>query len=410
MTCVRIDDVAAGGAGVGRLPDGMAIFVPRTAPGDLAEVAITQRKQRYAYGRLVGLQERGPDRVEPRCPHFIHDGCGGCQLQHLAPQAQRQLKVKLVREALRRIGGLTVGDPEMIASPSAWRYRARITLAARHGHVGLRRYDRPHEVFELTDCPITREEVMAVWHGIGRHRHLLPTPLSSISLRQDRTGRLHVVVEGGGAGVWGAEPLAAAVADPQLSIWWSPPRGGARVLVGPERGFPALAFEQVNPELGDRIRADTLALLKPAPGDVVWDLYGGVGDTAVLLRRMGADVWMVDRDRRAVGWARGRTELRHAAHVRLIAALVEEALQRLPEPDAVVVNPPRQGLHRRVARYLEQWGTRRPEARVAYVSCDPATLARDLFRMPSLRLLRLTSYDLFPQTSHVETVAYLEAR
>lgn len=410
MTCVRIESIAAGGAGVGRLTDGMAVFVPRTAPGDLAEVEVIQRKRRYARGRLLRVLERGPDRVEPDCRHYTDDRCGGCQLQHLAPRAQRQVKARLVAEVLRRIGGLRVEDPELIPSPQLWRYRTRITLAARHGRVGFHRYDRPDQVFELTDCLITHEELIEVWHALARHRDLLPTPLSSLVLRQDRTGRLHVVVVGGGTDAWDARPLAAAVGDSRLSIWWQPPGGGARVVVGPERGFPALAFEQLNPGLAERIRADAIALLRPGEDDIVWDLYGGVGDMAVLLTRAGAEVWMVDRDRRAVAWARRREELRVAPRLRLLAAPVEEALHRLPDPDAVLANPPRQGLHRRVAQCLEKLAARRRGARLAYVSCDPATLARDLSRMPAFHLSRVTTYDLFPQTSHVETLAYLEAQ
>ncbi len=132
-----------------------------------------------------------------------------------------------------------------------------------------------------------------------------------------------------------------------------------------------------------------------------------MGETAELLAARGARVWTVDADRRAVEWGRER----NAAHgsVQRIAERVEEVLHRLPEPDVVIVNPPRGGVGKPVATALDRWAAGRGEARLSYVSCDPATLARDVARMPGLRLTAVTAYDLFPQTSHVETLAVLEA-
>jgi len=138
-------------------------------------------------------------------------------------------------------------------------------------------------------------------------------------------------------------------------------------------------------------------------GLVVWDLYSGVGDTAELLADRGAGVWTVDSDRSAVEWGRQNG----TARVTRIAGLVEEELARLPEPSAVVLNPPRTGLVFQVTEWLNRWSVE-SGARVVYVSCDPATLARDIARMPRLAVTALTAYDLFPQTAHVETLAVLE--
>ncbi|MBI2072613.1 MAG: hypothetical protein HYT81_06195, partial [Gemmatimonadetes bacterium] len=140
-------------------------------------------------------------------------------------------------------------------------------------------------------------------------------------------------------------------------------------------------------------------------GQVVWDLYGGVGDAARLLAARGARVFSVDRDRTAIAWARQRAGA--GQEIEWFAGLVEETLHRLPEPDAVVVNPPRAGLVARVSAALQAWGQSRPGARLCYVSCDPATLARDLTRLPAFSVTRVRAYDLFPHTSHVETLAVL---
>ncbi len=404
VTVVAIQRIAAGGDGVGRLADGRTIFVPRTAPGDEVEIEVTENKARFARGRAVRLLTPSPVRVEPGCPHYERDRCGGCQLQHISAEGQLAAKQRIAGDALRRIGGRQSDDPRGVPSPDAWRYRTKLTLAVRGSVIGLHRQGDPEAIFPLDDCRITSERVMALWQRVRDHWHALPADASSLVLRQDRDGGLHVVVSAGGER-WNASLLAAAVGTEGLSFWWKPAGGAARVVAGAPTGFPATAFEQMNPALAASIRADAVASLGEVSGQVVWDLYGGVGDTARALSKKGARVWSVDADPGAVDWAKGA-----GGEINYLVAKVEDALRSLPTPEAVVVNPPRTGLHARVTTYLDRWRAKAegPARRLAYVSCDPATLARDLTRMPSLRLAAVTAYDLFPQTAHVETLAALE--
>ena len=410
MITLSIDSIAAGGDGVGRHPDGRVVFVPRTSPGDVAEVAEVELRPRFVRGQLVTVKEPGSGRVAPECVHYVRDGCGGCQLQHLTAQAQREAKRRIVGDALRRIGRINVEDPELIASPVEWRYRTKISLAVRRSEagpvVGLHHYAEPNHVFRLEDCLITRDRVMGLWTAVRSHLHLLPQLLLSVVLKEDRDGGLHLIVsvDKGTTQPWDATPLADAVGDATVSYWWRPWAGAARVVAGPKTGFPATAFEQVNPELAAVVRQQAVDSLGDVKGAVVWDLYGGVGDTATLLALRGAEVWSVDSDRAATRWARQRTH----ARLRLITDRVEMVLGRLPLPTRVIVNPPRAGLAASVTAWLEGWAGRQPGARLVYVSCDPATLARDLARMPSFRLQRVTAFDLFPQTSHVEALAVME--
>jgi 23S rRNA (uracil1939-C5)-methyltransferase len=179
--------------------------------------------------------------------------------------------------------------------------------------------------------------------------------------------------------------------------------GGGGGGGGAATGFPATAFEKVNPEMGTIARAWAVEQLGDLRGAVVWDLYGGIGDTAVALAERGAQVVSVDADEKAIDWARRREAPRP---VRFIAGKAEDVLPTLPEPSAVVVNPPRGGLHWNVTLRL----TGQPVGRLIYVSCDPATLARDLHRLSATyRVTAVRAFDLFPQTAHVETVAVLEA-
>ncbi len=408
MTEVRIDRIAAGGAGVGRLADGLTVFVQRTAPGDVAEVEIVRRRTRYTTARVRRLVSAGPGRVAPTCRHYDGDRCGGCQLQHVDATIQLATKRRIVGDALRRIGRREVSDPEIVPSPAPWRYRVKLSLAAAHDRIGLHVLERPDRVFELVDCAITAESLMEVWRRVRAGRRFLPARLTGVVLKLDRLGCAHIVVEGATAGgdAWDAGPLARVLGPPAVVIWWRPPGGAARVLAGQREGVPPDTFEQVNPALAPHVREDAVRALGPVAGRVVWDLYGGVGEAAEHLGAAGATVWLVDSDRHAIAWAERRGR-QHGLAIHPVAARAEEALHRLPEPDAVLVNPPRAGLHRRVARHLATWGATRA-GRLVYVSCDPATLARDLRRMPSMALRTVTAYDLFPQTAHVETVAVLE--
>jgi len=322
----------------------------------------------------------------------------------MALPAQLEAKRRLVGEALRRIGKLDLLDPPIAPSATEWRYRTRVKLAAVRDRIGLRRYDRPDSVFSLDDCLIVREPVMVLWTALKRERALLPAWLEALVLKEDHEGGRHVVVLGGDT-PWDARPLAAALGEASLSIWWQPRRGAARVLEGPKTGFPATAFEQVSRENAAKLRSATVGAAGDVEGEVVWDLYGGVGATADLMANRGARVWSVERDSGAVDWGK-----RHGSkEVTRIAGLVEESMARLPEPAVVLLNPPRAGAARNVTRWLEVWATRPGRHRIVYVSCDPATLARDLARLPSFRIGRVEAYDLFPQTAHVETVVTMEA-
>ena len=311
-------------------------------------------------------------------------------------------------------------DPPIAPSPQQWRYRTKLTLAARAGAggkpptLGLHVDGSPDHVFALDTCRIAVPSLMQLWQQVRAHRDRLPGDLDGLVLRTDRTGRLHLVVLGGSP--WQPQPLASALADSSVTVWWAPAKGAPRVVSGGVEAFPALAFEQVNPSAATALRAQAVQALGDVTGRVVWDLYGGVGDTARLLALAGAKVFSVDSDRSAIEYARRVTSderrvdasrVSRPASPEFFAEHAEDVLRRLPEPDAVVVNPPRGGLHARVADHLEWWAGGRRAARVSYVSCDPATLARDLKCMPSLVIESLQASDHFPQTAHVECLAVL---
>ncbi len=408
MTITRI---AVGGDGVGRLGDGRVVFVPRTVPGDrirLREGSL-QRHRNFARAELGELVGAGAARVAPPCPHYVHDHCGGCQLQHLAYDEQLKAKSAIVGETLRRLGKLQIEDPEIVEALDEWRYRSKISMAAKGGEgaakaIGFHPYDRPNFVFPLADCHITDFRLMALWRELRPKLALLPEELTRLTLRLDREARRHIIAESAGEPWLNADELRRALqraVDGEVVCWWQPVDGAARVMAGPATGFPATAFEQVNPGMGMLTRRWAVDQLGDVRGQTVWDLYGGIGDTAALLVERGANVVSVDADEQAAMWGRDRLPA-----ARFIAARAEDVLPSLPVPHAVVVNPPRAGLHWDVSLRL----TSDPVPKLVYVSCDPATLARDLQRLNvNYQVTGVRAFDLFPQTAHVETVAVLEA-
>ncbi len=409
---VRISAIAAGGEGVGRLADGRAVFIPRTAPGDLVEAVEVERKARFARARPGRLIEPGPDRVAPRCVHYDRDQCGGCQLQHLSSRGQREVRSAVVGEALRRLARLETPNPGIEPSDVEWGYRTRLTLGMRAGGrvIGLHKLGQPDRLFDLERCEIAAEELNTLWAALSGHRGLLPPHAERLVLRLARDGARHLIVEAGPGPAWsGAVELRRAMVElgQPLTIWWRPEGGAARVVSGESDAYPATAFEQVHPAMGDRVRRHALQLLDAARDQLVWDLYAGIGETTSALLEAGARVESVEIDGRAVSAAGPAV----APGVRRHTGGVEAVVGRLPAPDLIITNPPRTGMDAQVVSAIR----RVTPVRLVYISCDPATLARDLARLLApdaarpLRLSGVRSFDLFPQTSHVESVALLEA-
>jgi 23S rRNA (uracil1939-C5)-methyltransferase len=403
---VEVKSIAAGGDGVARA-NGLVVFVPRSAPGDRATVRVTTTG-RFARGQIETLLEPSPLRVEPPCPHYTIDRCGGCQIQHMRYDAQLSAKQQIVRDALERIGKRRVSLPSITPSPSEWRYRQKLTLALRRRGprwiAGLHPYDDPVSVFDLRDCPITDKRVVDTWREIMSASDYLPdTRALRGFVRTVGTG-MSFVLEGGSS--WpGAGEFFEHV--PSLTALWWEPEKRPRQLVA-ERADPAepvgrasASFSQVNESVADELRAYVLALVAEHAPRTVVDAYAGVGDTAAAIARSGARVTAIELDRDASRWSARVLP----AGSRAICGLVEELLATALPSDLVVLNPPRGGVEEPVTAALS--AVARPPRAVIYVSCNPATLARDVARLPTYRIRSLRLFDMFPQTAHVETVCEL---
>jgi 23S rRNA (uracil1939-C5)-methyltransferase len=423
---------------------GYVLLVPLTAPGDRVRVRVLEARPGYATARLEQILEPSPHRVEPRCRHFAE--CGGCAYQHIAPGPQTEAKAAQVREALRRIGRL--GEPPVLEPfhpPSPYAYRTRIDLTVVRDPRGVSRlgYHRrgAGSALPIDECAIAAPPLEALRAHLDRLLGPLQIEpfdtrarrglLRRVVLRSCSGGDTLVELRAARAGTPAVERLASALAGwpGLLGVTEAEDRGGRRSLTGPARllwgrncleeeiggmriEFPAGSFVQTHGPMIERLYGEALRALGPVPGRACLDLFCGAGPLSLLLARAGArEVLGIEAEKSSAEAASANARRAGITVCRFAQAQVEAALAGPLAPwsggrfELLVANPPRAGLSRAA---LEGIVLAAPE-RMAYVSCDPATLARDLRLLgeAGLRLEWARPIDLFPQTAHVETVAAL---
>jgi len=414
---VDIRSIGAGGVGVGNLADGRVVFVPRSAPGDRVRIRLTREKERWARGRLEAVLNPSPDRRTPPCP--LYDQCGGCALQHISYEEQLRWKGRIVGDAIRRIGGRRTEDPQVAGSPTEFDYRNKLSLAFRRSRggrivAGFHALDAPDTVLDVHgECLLPVEPLRSLWirlrEGWGPGGSLLPEGRElRLTLRAEDPHEGTILIEGGKGG-GNPEALLSAVAG-LTSIWWQSPGGEVRHLAGARAVRVAWmeetvelaggAFLQVNSAAGQLLHRFVHQRAGEGDPQRVLEGYCGTGALGRALAREGREVVGIELDPLAAGEA-----LRDSPPTfQVVEGPVEDHLADHLPADLVLLNPPRSGLDEGVSETLR----RRPTGRLIYISCDPATLARDLKRMGShYRIETLQCFDLFPQTSHVETVAIL---
>jgi tRNA/tmRNA/rRNA uracil-C5-methylase (TrmA/RlmC/RlmD family) len=415
-------DVAHGGWCVARPDDGPVVFVRHALPGETVRARITEVTSRLARAEAVEILAASPDRVEAPCPHARPGGCGGCDWQHAALPAQRALKAAVLRQQLRRLAGL---DREVIVEPLAGDeepgaglgWRTRVQFAVRPDGVAGLRAHRSHEVIDIGECLIAQPGITEL--GLPTRRW--PGMSSLEALVATGSGERAVIVSGNAA------PPDIPGADAVLrrsGRRLTPVRGRAYLsqrAAGRDWRVSAGAFWQVHPGAADALTGAVMTALEPRAGDVALDLYCGAGLFAGVLAPTvgpGGTVVGVEADATAVRDA--RHNLRSWPWARVHKGDVAAVLRRggardqsgaegatLPPARLVVADPPRSGLAREVIGYLG--ATEHGAARFAYVSCDPATLARDigLLMARGWVLADLRAFDAFPMTHHIECVATL---
>lgn len=431
---LNIESLAAGGRGVAR-PAGKVWFVAGGLPGDRLEATLVRDTGRFVEARVLRLIEPSPERRAAAC--VLQTTCGGCPWMALPEVEQRQWKSRLVAEALTRLGGVedpTI-DPVQYAEPTlGYRNKVEFSLgrdAEGRPAVGLHRVDLPDGLVDVPTCPIQRDPANPV---LETARRLLLGRSSEagifdgrfrLVLRSTGEGKVLCAIRESGQAFPAAAEFAEALCAKHPEVVGvvrikSLPgrRGGSRTEVLRGRGsvreriagikfvLPAATFTQVNPAVGERLIKHMVDACGGAAGKTVIDLYGGVGVLGLSLARKAASVTVCEADREAVACGREAAHRAGLRNVKFVHENVGEFLRAHSDrTDLVIANPPRQGLGPGIAQAI---AARKPQ-RVLLVSCDPPTLARDvkLLGQGGYRLDRVTPFDMFPQTAHIETVVVL---
>jgi 23S rRNA (uracil1939-C5)-methyltransferase len=420
-----IDALDAEGRGVARNPDGKVVFVEGALPSERATVRVFQEKRNFDLARATSIVETSAGRREPRCPHF--GVCGGCATQHADERTQMSAKQRWLEDCLERIGKVTPETLLPIVYGPEWGYRHRARLSVRYvqsrggAMVGFRERRSTH-VADMRECHVLPEAVSAlipplrelvnrlsirerlpqIELAVGDNatvlvfRHLLPlSPPDHEQLREfAETRGVHVWLQPGG-------PESAQPYHPAASaLHYDLPEFGVRIAFRPTE------FTQVNFAMNRVLVSRALKLLEPQPGERVADLFCGLGNFSLPMAARGAQVVGFEGSRELVERAR-----QNAAANRLVAQfevmnLFQPNLGPYAPFEKILIDPPREGAVEIVKALPDSW-----PRRIVYVSCDPATLARDAGILVHTRGFRLAAagvVNMFPHTAHVESVALFE--
>jgi len=391
---VTVEKLVYGGEGLARL-DGRVILAPFVLPGERIRGYAEQEKPGLVRARSAEVLAAAPERVAPPCPYFTR--CGGCHYQHAPYELQLTAKRDILREELRRLGKIAPPDEIAIVSAEPWGYRNRAQLHIEEGRLGYREA-RSHKLCAIEECPISSPRINEAIRALNAMLRDARWPrfLRSIELFTDeRQVQLNVLETDQPVArrffEWCAQTIPGLVA-------------GALDYDGRFR-VSGTSFFQVNRFLEQHL-VETAS--RGAAGESALDLYAGVGLFTLALARRFGEVTAVESGRAATADLRFNAERASLANVRVEQRSAEDYLAALQQaPEFVLLDPPRAGIGKMVVRRLIEL----KPPRLTIVSCDPATLARDLAGLVAAgyRIDRMTLVDLFPQTYHLETVVALSA-
>lgn len=438
---LKIHGIGSGGEGVGYF-NGYTVFVDGALPGETVEVKLTLCQKRHGWGDLLSIATSASNRMKPVCPLFGR--CGGCQLMHLAYESQLDVKRQRVVDAMVRIGKIEdCNVAECIASPSSLSYRNKIQLPVQNGANGLKigLYARgSHDLVEVEKCYIHGELGEEVYRSA---REILMQ--SGIEAYDPITGKgelRHLIIK---SAVHTGESLVIFVTNQEPTpllkrlakeitkkspairgVVHNRHAGKENVILG--RKFTVLegngyiceklceltfkispaSFFQINPKQAEQLYTKALEFAELSDEDVVLDAYCGVGTLSLVFAKHAKKVIGVECVPDAIEDAKENAKLNGIENVQFVCAASEDWIGSMASADVVLLNPPRKGCE---LSFLEGLNRLRPK-KIVYVSCDPATLARDLKHLQDFgyRIDAIQPFDMFPQTAHVECVAKLYRR
>lgn len=392
-----------GGEAMGRLADGRAVFVAFGLPGETVRARLTEEKRGFARAVLLEVLTPSSQRITPRCVHF--GICGGCHYQMLSYPQQVELKQIVLRDQLSRIG--KIQNPpvrEMVQSPAEWNYRNHMQFhLTRDGRPGFIAAGDPQAVVSITECHLPEAPLNTLWPQL---QFDADTPLERVSLRagdetmlileSDSPQPPELEIEAELSVVHThAEDSIVLAGEPAIFI----------EILGRSFQVSAEAFFQVNTRMAEKMVAYLLNRLRVTTSNLLLDIYCGVGLFSAFFAPKVRQVIGIEISPAAC--EDFAANLHEFDNVELYEALAEDVLPQLSlRPDVAIVDPPRAGLDKKALDAILKLAPKT----LAYVSCDPSTLARDAARLIAggYTLLEVTPFDLFPQTYHIESISIFE--
>ena len=393
-----------GGDAMGRLEDGRAVFIPFGLPGERVRVRLTEEKRNFARGEVLEILEASPHRILPRCKHF--GVCGGCHYQHLPYEEQLEAKTEILRDQLLRIGKLENPPVQkMVASASPWNYRNHVQFhLTEEGKLGYVKAQDP-AVFAITECHLPEGSINSLWPQLEFEPG---TNIERVSVRAGKEDDLMLALESGSPESPELEIEAAISVAHIFEEHTVVIAGNDHVNISVlERDFrvSAASFFQVNTAMAGKMVNHLMANLPVKQSNTLLDVYCGAGLFSAFFAPTCERVIGIEASPSAC--EDFSFNLDEFDNVELYEGLAEDAIPHLEaKPDIVLVDPPRAGLEKRVVDGILKLNPRL----IAYVSCDPSTLARDAARLLNggYHLKDVTPFDLFPQTYHIESISFFE--
>lgn len=441
---LKITSATAEGSGVGRTEDGLAVFVPMSAIGDELTVRILKVKKTYAFGKLEEIITPSPARIEPDCPNFSK--CGGCVYRHIDYNSEKEIKFTRVKDAVERIGGLkSIKINPVVGADKTDRYRNKAQLPAGNASDGIQLgfyAFHSHRIIPCDDCLLQPEFFSKI---IDITKNFMRFTGQSAYDEKTRCGKLrHLYIRYAemtdelmicyvinGNGLKREDILIAALKKefPNLkSVVFNSNKENTNVILGDKTRvaygseyitdvlcgkrfkLSPLSFYQVNRAQAEKLYQTAKNYAAPY-GGILLDLYCGTGTIGLTMADKFERLIGVEIVEDAVNDARENAEINGVKNAEFICGDAQLAAKELRKnglkPDVVVLDPPRKGCGEELVKTVAEMNPRR----IVYVSCDPETLARDLkiFDELGYKTLEITPVDLFCRTSHIESVALLEA-
>lgn len=357
---IKVTGYGSGGEGVARLEDGRAVFIRGAARGDVLEIKLTKELQRSARAEITGILEPSPYRIEPDCPYYPE--CGGCDFRHITYEEELDAKLQRVNDAILRVGGLPIRAGGILRTGKTGGYRNKVVFHSDGVSTGFYR-SRSHEIIRIDRCLLLKDDLNnAVKNLKGGGEK---------TLRSGRNGLEQPLEEELDGLVYG------------ISGFFQINTGAALLLFNKAREYAAMQKDEV-----------------------LVDLYCGVGSLTLFAGRDAGFAIGVERDSAAVEAARENARRNGLSYIEFVNADAEKWETDIANPECVIVDPPRSGLTPGAVRKIICLS---PE-RIVYVSCDPATLARDLRALSGYDVKELCAVDMFPRTANVECCCLLNKR